>query len=60
MRSVREDPPEAVTAKHLLKKPDRMIKNRYRIPPSLKETLEVIRRGVGAVELDERGLDEEN
>jgi hypothetical protein len=37
-----------------------MIKNHYRISPPLKETLEVIRRGVGAVELDERGLDEEN
>jgi hypothetical protein len=35
-----------------------MIENRYRIPPSLQEALEVIWRGVGAVELDERGLDE--
>ena len=35
-----------------------MIKNCDRMPPLFKEALEVIRRGVGAVELRERGLDE--
>ena len=37
-----------------------MIKNRYGMPPQLKEALKVIRRGGRAVELHERGLDKNN
>ena len=35
-----------------------MIENRYRMSPLFKEAFKVIGRGVGAVELDERGLNQ--